>query len=225
MKDNKGFASIAIIAIIVGVLVVIGGVYYLGKNSKTISENIKVDNSQTQENQNPSVVTNDKSSLPQNLVSNKIADKDWRVISNNDLLKITSTTSSEINPNPIIKFSEAIDLTGDGINEGIFATYGVDSVDYIILIKNADNTITLAKEKNKNGIIETIFLQVSKEGPGYKLLPQENGFYQTSKYYDENTNKLTCVNDEVAAYKWNSQTRLFEYNQILSAKYTPEVCK
>ena len=48
MKYNKGFTLIAIIAIITGALVIVGGVYYLGKNSKTVPQNTVEDNYQPQ---------------------------------------------------------------------------------------------------------------------------------------------------------------------------------
>jgi len=51
MKYNKGFALIAIIAIIIGALVIVGGAYYLGKSSKVENNNVATNNL-PQENQN-----------------------------------------------------------------------------------------------------------------------------------------------------------------------------
>ena len=48
MKYNKGFAPIAIIAIIVGALVIIGGTYYLGKSSNEIKKEVKIDENNSQ---------------------------------------------------------------------------------------------------------------------------------------------------------------------------------
>ena len=64
MKYNKGFAPIAIIAIVVGALVIVGGTYYLGKSSKTVPQNTGVNNYQPQENQNNQPVQNNSNEVP-----------------------------------------------------------------------------------------------------------------------------------------------------------------
>lgn len=58
MKYNKGFAPILVLAIVLGVLVVGGGAYYIGKSSAPAMQNIQDNNYQPQVDQNPQVNTN-----------------------------------------------------------------------------------------------------------------------------------------------------------------------
>lgn len=56
MKNNKGFANITIILIIIGVLVLACGIYYLNKNNKKITteiNNLSIENSSTVPSQVP----------------------------------------------------------------------------------------------------------------------------------------------------------------------------
>ncbi len=52
MKNNKGFAPVAVIIVIIIVLAVGGLVYYMGKNSNSFSQTAKDNNYQPQKNQN-----------------------------------------------------------------------------------------------------------------------------------------------------------------------------
>jgi hypothetical protein len=85
----------------------------------------------------------------------------------------------------------------------------------------------VAKQKNKDGSITPVALvsvgRVMVQ-EGYELVPTENGFYTASMSYNEQSDKFKCNPNGVHAYKWNTTTKLFEWNQAMTTKYTTQVC-
>lgn len=124
-------------------------------------------------------------------------------------------------------FSDSMDLTGDGIAEGIFTGNGGNNGLTIILIRNSDGTIVAARQKNRDGSIQAVsLLDVGRVmvQEGYKLLPAQHGFYTESLHNDEDGGNFVCNTNGVNAYVWNSSTRLFQWNQALTTQSTAEVC-
>lgn len=131
-----------------------------------------------------------------------------------------------------VHFSQSVDLTGDGIPEGIFDGNGGNNTAATILISNSDG-VSVAKAKNKNGTISPVYVySVGRVAvnENYKFIPNENGFYMVSKSLDENADNsdsshFICASGAVSAYQWNPKTSLFEWNSALTAKYTTIECK
>lgn len=124
-------------------------------------------------------------------------------------------------------FSESIDLTGDGVVEGVFTGNGGNSGLAMILIRNSDGTITAARYKTREGVINPVsLLSVGRVmvQEKYELLPIHHGFYTASLSNDGESGNFVCNINGVNAYAWNSTTKLFEWNQSLTTTYTAQVC-
>ena len=132
-----------------------------------------------------------------------------------------------------LKLSRSVDLTGDGVLEGIFTGDGGNNSVSFILSKNTDGNIVALKQQDKDGSIIPISLyEIGRVMvyQNFKLLPGENGFYNVTMDYDESANNtesshFKCTEDSVNGYMWNPQTKLFAWNQELTTKYTKELCK
>ena len=158
----------------------------------------------------------------------KQTDPNWKALSSADLTDIISKYATELyyEKDFGLSLSQELDLTGDGVAEALIAGNGGNNGVTFILIKNSDGTISVAKQKEKDGTITSVSLlevgrvMVSEQ---FALIPAENGFYTVSK--NNQGEHFECNPDGVRAYSWNSSTKLFEYNQSLTAKYTAQVCK
>ncbi len=204
--------KVLILILVIGLGILI---YYLYNQNKVIlqqEKQIKVEQS----------MLNEESTQKQ--IDNTTVDTMWKELSKEDLIKFGKNAGvySDNYSMDVPHFKEAIDLTGDGINEGVLEIEGPDSASYIILIQNENGTISIAQVKSESGTIAPIIFGAWIAGPEYKLLPKENGFYVIS-YSDPFSNiVVTCTG--LLAYKWNAQTRLFEFNQTLTTKYKAEDC-
>ena len=124
------------------------------------------------------------------------------------------------------RISETLDLTGDGAEEVVVAASGNSNETYFIFWRTANDYITLTKETAIDGSkVPGSLLQVSRVNnfAGFKLLPNENGYYSVSQSFDGEKGKWLCGG--VYAYKWNAELKLFELDPNLSAKYEQEGCK
>lgn len=204
MKNNKGFSKIAIFLIII--LILLGIWYYLGKNSNTTPIQNTPTNNQT----------------------NTTNSFNWSSVSNSKFAEIVSKDKDlYFIPEEGLKLTQTVDLTGDGIDEAIVSGNGGNSnVSFILMIDKAGN-ISVAKQKEKEGTTLAVSLvevgRVNYQGI-FKLLPEEHGFY-TAYLTATDINKYGCDSGSVNAYVWSSTTRLFEWNQALTTKYTAQVCK
>ncbi len=104
-----------------------------------------------------------------------------------------------------LTFSQAIDLTGDGITEGIFTGDGGNNNVSFIFIQNPYGVLVPAKQKEEDGTIFTVALyEVGRVSviQNFKLLPAEHGFYTSSLVLDESANNtktshFKCVESSV----------------------------
>lgn len=130
-----------------------------------------------------------------------------------------------------IKLYRSVDLTGDGISEGIYQGDGGNNDAVVVLMRDSDGTINVAKYKLKDtDIIEPVYLVAygkASASEEYDFLPEEKAFYTVMKYTDLNRDDVQyiCNNNSVNAYQWNLKTNLFEWNATLTAKYTAIECK
>src|SRR3989344_21306 len=181
MKYNKGFAPVLILIIVLGVLAVSVVSYFAGKRSAPKNE--VSDNSNylppVDQNYNPPT-TNNNPPISQPSISNTTVVAEWKSLSSSNLFAISSKENIYLVPDFGVTLAETIDLTGDGLDEGIFGGNG--------------------------GNNELSFIMVQER---YELLPNEHGFYTASLSYNEATDKFKCNTNGVSAYSWNSSTKLF----------------
>ena len=166
---------------------------------------------------------------------NKLSlDPRWNNLSKNKLEEIMSERKDVyFEKDPGLTLSQEMDLTGDSINEAIIEGNGGNNGVSFILIKNTDNEIEIANQKNKDGSISTVSLISigrAMTSEGYELIPGKNGFYTISLELDEQADNpslssFKCHSDGLAFYSWNQQTKLFEWNKILTTEYTTKFCK
>lgn len=130
-----------------------------------------------------------------------------------------------------INLTQSIDLTGDGVTEGIFSGNGGNNGLSLILLQESNN-IKLAQQKNKDGTIS--FVQLESVGRvnfsnTWKLIASEKGFYTIAKERVNQTEnyegEMVCGENGFQAYQWNPATKLFEYSQSLTQKYISQECK
>lgn len=130
-----------------------------------------------------------------------------------------------------INLTQSIDLTGDGVTEGIFSGNGGNNELSLILLQE-NGVIRIAKMKDADGsvnYINLLYLGRVNFSRYWKILPEEKGFYRISKERINQTEnyegEMVCNENESRAYKWNPATKLFEYSQSLTQKYITQECK
>ena len=179
-----------------------------------------------------------KSTIPENTLpltleeSPSASQPDWKNISKNKFESVLSKEPDVFFEKDFgLTLSEEIDLTGDGIKEAIVTGDGGNNSISFVFKKEGDNLIAL-KQKNKDGSISPVSLyEVGRVmvNVNFKLLPSEKGFYTASMVFDESANNqetshFICDEESVNAYTWNENSKMFIWNQILTTKYTKEVC-
>lgn len=172
-----------------------------------------------------------KNKKPKSLVVDKVMPAetekkfDWKTLAKSEI-ESAVYKNEETSSVTDLKISESMDLTGDGVLEGIVVGSGGNNDTYFILSQNSRGEINVLKEQELDGSITLASLtSVSrvKNFAGFKLLPKENGFYSFSQSFDEEKGKWACGG--VYAYKWSSASDLFVLDANLSAKYETEGCK
>lgn len=174
--------------------------------------------------QNPSSVTT---------TSNSTKQVNWKSVTSSSVFNLYKNAGLSVGDDDKPTLLKEIDLTGDGIPEAIFSASTGNASSSVILISNSDGSVSVAKTKDKNskiGNAEVWEAGMATYSMGYKLLPNEKGFYTDSRSAssgEENGDVIIfrCNPDSIAAYQWNSKTNLFEYNSTLTAKYTAIECK
>lgn len=176
----------------------------------------------------PAMQTNNNGSKPK--LTNSAVREEWQSHSSEYLLGVATNAGLYLEPGSGVSLSQMVDLTGNGIDEAIFTGNGGNNGASFIMIKGDDGKSYVAKQKYKDGTIGPVQLTAIGRvmvSEGYKLLPNENGFYTVSKSNvstDGETSNFKCNVNGVNAYKWNASTKMFEWNQSMTTKYTAEVC-
>lgn len=159
-------------------------------------------------------------------LSNATVVAEWKALSSDALFDVASKENIRLMEGAGVQLTETIDLTGNGIDEGIFCGDGGNNGTCFVMIKGDDGKNFVAEWKGPDGTINPIsLLSVGRlrVSSSYQFLPDEKGFYTVSKSNDGEGGEFEC-NGGVVAYSWNSSTKLFEWNQALSTKYTNLVC-
>lgn len=163
----------------------------------------------------------------QSKLSNATVVAEWKSLTSNELLAIANEEDMYLEKDFGVKLSETIDLTGDGIDEGIFTGNGGNNGASFIMIKGNDGKSFVAKQKNKDGTINQVYLvEIGRVmfSEGFELVPNEYGFYTISKINNEESGNFSCKPNGVNAYSWNTSIKMFEWNQVMTTKYTTQVC-
>jgi hypothetical protein len=154
----------------------------------------------------------------------------WQAVSKTELAAVVSAYPDLwFDKEMGLSLSQAIDLTGDGVPEGIVrGDGGNNDVSFILFANNG--SLSVAKQKNKNGTIEPVALyEIGRvqANASFQLLPNEHGFYTSSLVPDESSESVNfkCTDVSVNAYVWNPSTTLFEWNAALTATEHTKVCK
>lgn len=208
-----------LIAILVIAVVVIGYLFIKEKTKPT-------DYSNAWPETVPATPTNNNNSQPK--LSNTTVRAEWQSHSSDYLLGVATNAGLYLEPGSGVSLSQMVDLTGNGIDEGVFTGNGGNNGASFIMIMGDDGKSYVAKQKEKDGSINPVYLvsvgrvMVSE---GYELLPNEQGFYTVSKVNNEESGNFTCKQEGVKAYKWNASSKLFVWNQAMTDKYNTEVCR
>lgn len=120
-----------------------------------------------------------------------------------------------------LKIIQKADITGDGADEALMSTCsgGATSISLALFrIENGKPAVAIFKQKD-NTIGPIQFLSGAGGAGRYAMRTQllgygENAIY-TSSYQAYNQSTDYCTAD---AYKWNSQTKIFDYNASLSGE-------
>ncbi len=223
MKNN-----ILVLILVLGILI-LGFLYMKEKGSNDtdvlIEEESSVAGGSNTPTQNPATsnggARNTSPSVPTPV------NPDWQSISSSSTYNLATTAGVSLSPGSSVSLSQSLDLTGDGIDEGVFSGDGGNSGMSFIVMKDLNGQNVLAKQKNKNGSISVVqLLSVGRAmvSESFKLIPEHNGFYTISKSNDSEGMGFNCNTDGVNVYSWNNSTKLFEWNQSLSLVYTEQEC-
>lgn len=179
----------------------------------------------------PATPTNNQGDSNNNVSTPKLTNAsvraEWQSHSSEYLLGVAAKEGLGFESDFGLSLSEMTDLTGDGIDEGVFTGNGGNNGASFIMVKGSDGKSFVAKQKEKDGTIGPVYLvsigrvMVSES---FELLPSEQGFYTVSKVNEEESGKFSCKQEGVKGYKWNASTKLFEWNQTMVNKYNIEVC-
>ena len=227
MKKNRDFSLVLIITL--GALLVGGIAYYAGKNSSQTASKNSLNYLPVEQNQNSAISTNNNSINSPQQISKVV---DW----NNLMPSIETLLKQEYQqkyPDTIFEthqpmsIGQKIDITGDDIPEALvnLGTGGA-TTDVIALVQIQNNKPIIPLFKQKDGKISTLLFAGGGGGGGRygsttEMLPAENAVYYADywKYGDKEDH---CI---VSAYKWNSQTKIFDYNLNLSNQIQQDYCR
>lgn len=219
MKNN-----ILILALVAGLLA-LGFLYMKEKSEPEVLDNNVVETNTG--NQNNSIGSSNNSPVTSNPVIPISTNPNWSSVSSLSAYTLATSDGIYLSSASGVRLSESVDLNGDGIDEGVFSGDGGNSGVTFILMKDDDGQSVAAKQKNKDGTISSVNLSSvgrAMFSESFKLIPEQKGFYTVSKSNDGQGGNFECDLNSVNAYSWNASTKLFEWNQSLTAKYINQEC-
>lgn len=169
---------------------------------------------------------NKEKNANQNMAENK-KNKSWEEL----IPEIRNVIKKEM-PDVIIEtlysldIDEEADITGDDINEALI-DLGSDAAhnDEFVLMMIENGNPVLSKFKQKNGKISAlIFLSGTsvRNGEEVEILSDKKAIFAGHYNTDDFGEKIK--NCEVEAYIWNSETKIFEYDSVLSSEIGKDEC-
>jgi len=118
------------------------------------------------------------------------------------------------------------DITGDGVPEALVYTGdGGASTDFLVLMRIEGGKPVLARFKDAKGKrFDPGFLEGASVTHGiHGNAPDENAIYLGSHFInDTGTGFSRC---SVRAYRWNAETKTFDWNRNLSTQLTRSFCE
>ncbi len=225
-----------LLGILIVVLIAIGIILVKGQLNRDYRSEINQQNAlDSAGNYSNSPISTNNSNPPTSntATSNPVKQVNWKSVTSSSVFNLYKNAGLSVGSDDKPTLLQEVDLTGDGTPEAMFSASTGNASSSAILMSNSDGSVSLAKTKGKDGKIE--YAEVWEAGMatysmGYKLLPNEKGFYtdlRSASSGEENGDVIIfrCNPDSIAAYQWNSKTNLFEYNSTLTAKYTAIECK
>lgn len=217
MNNQKGFVNIALVVL---VIVLAGALGYVTLLKKPVPvEQSQSNNSQNTEPTTPPEIKNSPATV--------------RIIDWNSLIPSMRTVLKQAFPNEGIEDMHSIgvykkvDITSDGISEALvnLGTGGA-TTGFLTLMRIENNKPVVALFKQKDGKVSHLIFSAGSGGSGrygstVEMLENKNAVYSAGySKYGESTD--SCL---VEAYKWNSQTKIFEYNANLSNEIQQTYCQ
>jgi len=221
MNNQKGFVNIVLIVLVV-ILVGAVGYFALVKKSPTpTSENQPTNNLPTQ--QTPPTATNNP---PTTTPAPKAVDWESLLPSMRVALK-QAFPNERIEESRPISIYKKVDITGDGIPEVLvnLGTGGA-TTDLVTSMRIESDKPIAPLFKQKDGKISTLIFSAGAGGSGRygstaEMLGNKNAIYSASySKYGESADYC-----RVETYQWNSQTKIFEYNAVLSNEVQQDYCR
>ncbi len=217
----------AIIAILVAIVLVFAFLFFTQKKTNVSYEPWPETEPASTTTPKPKPVVTPTPTQSEDQVSNSDVRQGWQAISSSVLLNLATAQGIGLESGSAVQLSEMIDITGDGLDEGIFTGNGGNSGMTFIMTRDSNGNNIIAKQKDRNGTIGPVqLLSVGRVmvSESYKLLPSIKGYYTVSKSNDGESGNFECNVNGLNAYSWNSSTKLFEWNSGYTTTYTAEVC-
>lgn len=125
---------------------------------------------------------------------------------------------------------EQKDITGDNIPEALVNLgAGGAYTSYMTLMRLENDRPVIAQFKQADGALGPLMFLAGgsvMNGEGVALLPDKTAIYSGHWSRAAAGDPFGGLTDcGVEAYQWNGQTKIFEYNQVLSAQVRPDFCR
>lgn len=121
------------------------------------------------------------------------------------------------------------DITGDGAEEALVDLgNGGAHTSFLTLMRIEKNKPTVAQFKQKDGKTSPlIFLTGASamNGENVVMLPEKNAIYAGHWEREVNNSSNSLANCNVEVYKWNLQTKIFDFSLSLSSEIKPIFCQ
>lgn len=118
------------------------------------------------------------------------------------------------------------DVTGDGIPEALVltGTGGAYTTEFVVM-RTEDGNVVTANYMQQDGTIGPFTLSGGASVMNlldYGMISSKQAVYQVEVQTNGDTGKVETCN--LSVYKWNSQTKVFEYSSSLSNEQKVDVC-
>lgn len=227
--NKKGFINISLSILFIA-LISITGYFILTKKLPNQKNEIQQTNNSPSQQLAPEITINNPTEIT---INNPTTETFPKTVNWESLLPTIRTILKQEFPdikieltNPITIYKK-LDITNDGIPEALVSLgSGGAATNLITLMRIEDDKPMVALFKQKDGKISPLVFIIGSGGAGrygytVEMLNNKNSIYYGSySKYGENTDYC-----QVEWYQWNSQTKIFEYNEKLSAKMEQEYCQ
>jgi|GEM_PF-5772131 len=139
-------------------------------------------------------------------------------------INVLGITAADEFEGALPKYSESIDVTGDGILEAIFRGPSSNHDAAIILQKDSQGNVKRLQEKIPSGEVAPVYLfRVARAvvNTDYGFLAP-TGYYRVSRSLDENGRLFVCDHFEV--YIWDSLSGYFIFDLVQSQTLFASMC-